>query len=144
MSCDVGETTKSLKNEQMSCDVGEATESLKNEQMTCDVGEATESLKNEQSSFSKLSVASPTSQFILQLVRRFTYVTGHSPTLLLLHLHHSSFSNPSFASPTSQDFHLRHLASRPCTVNIHFHFVASLYVLAKLTHGPDNALVSLR
>ena len=38
---------------------------------------------------------------------------AHSPTLLLLHLCHSSFSNPSLASPTSQDFHLRQLASRP-------------------------------
>ena len=28
--------------------------------------------------------------------------------------------------------------------NIHFHFVSSLYVLAMLTCGPDNALVSLR
>ena len=41
-------------------------------------------------------------QLIFQPFRRFTYVTAHSPTLLLLHLHHSSFSNPSFASPTSQ------------------------------------------
>ena len=32
----------------------------------------------------------------------FTYITAHSPTLLLLHLHHSSFCNPSSASPTSQ------------------------------------------
>ena len=39
---------------------------------------------------------------------------AHSPTLLLLHLHHSSFSNPSFASPTSQALHLIHMASRPC------------------------------
>ena len=43
----------------------------------------------------------------------FTYVAAHSPTLPLFHLRHSSFSNPSFASPMSQDFHLRHLASRP-------------------------------
>ena len=40
---------------------------------------------------------------------------AHSPTLLLLHLHHSSFSNPSFASPTSQALHLIHLASSPCS-----------------------------
>ena len=60
------------------------------------------------------TVASPTSQFILQPFRRFTYVTTHSPTLPLLHLRHSSFSNPSFASPISQALHLRHLASRPC------------------------------
>ena len=78
--------------------------------MSCDVSEVTESLENE---LSKLSIASPTSQLILQPFPRFTYVTAHSPTLPLLHLRHSSFSNPSFASPTSQDFHLLHLASRP-------------------------------
>ena len=64
---------------------------------------------NEQSSF-YFSVTSPTSQLILQPFRRFTYVTVHFPTLPLLHLRHSSFSNPSFASPTSQALHL---ASRP-------------------------------
>ena len=89
----------------------------------CDVGEAKEGLENElchrwsngeQSSFSNLSVTSSTSQLILQPFRRFTYVTAHSQTLPLLHLRHSSFSYPSFASPTSQDFHLRHLASRTC------------------------------
>ena len=58
------------------------------------------------SSFSNLSVASPTSKFILQPFRRFTYVTAHSPTLPLLHLRHSSFSNPSFASPKSQALYL--------------------------------------
>ena len=39
---------------------------------------------------------------ILQPIRRFTYVTAHSPTLPSLYLHHSSFSNPPVASPTSQ------------------------------------------
>ena len=48
------------------------------------------------------SVASPTSQLILQPFPRFTYVTAHSPTLPSLYLRHSSFSNPSVASPTSQ------------------------------------------
>ena len=48
----------------------------------------------QQSSFSKLSVTSPTSQLILQPLGRFTYVTAHSPILLLLQLRHSSFSNP--------------------------------------------------
>ena len=57
-------------------------------------------------SFSNLSVTSPTSQLILQSFRRFTYVTAHSPTLPLLHLGHSSFSNPSFASSTSLALHL--------------------------------------
>ena len=91
--------------------------------MSCDVGEV-----HVQSSFSKLSITSPTSQIILilQAFRHFTYVTAHSPTLPSLYLRHNSFynpsvasptsrsfSNPSFASHTSQDFHLRHLASRP-------------------------------
>ena len=67
----------------------------------------------ELCSFSNLSVALPTSQLILQPFRRFTNVTAHSPTLLLLHLRHSSFSNPSFASPTSQALHLIHLARNP-------------------------------
>ena len=70
--------------------------------MTCGVGKATEMLENELCSFSNLSVAPPTSQFILQPFRRFTYVTAHSPTLPLLHLRHRSFSNSSFTSPTSQ------------------------------------------
>ena len=52
-----------------------------------------------QSSFSNLSVISPTSQLIFQRFRRFIYITAHYPTLLLLHLRHSSFSNPSFTSP---------------------------------------------
>ena len=65
-------------------------------------------------SFSNLSVASPTSQLILQPSLRFTYVADHSPTLLLHYLRHSSFSNPSFASPTSQALHLRRAGSRPC------------------------------
>ena len=65
------------------------------------------------SSFSDPSVASPTSQFILQPFRHFTYVTAHSPTLPSFHPRHSSFFNPSVASPTSQliptlrTFHLR-------------------------------------
>ena len=64
-----------------------------------------------------LLVTSPTSQLILQLFRRFTYVTAHSPpfrcftyvtvyspTLLSLLLRHKlcSFSNLSVTSPTSQ------------------------------------------
>ena len=71
------------------------------------------SLYLRHSSFSNPSVASPTSQFILQpffrsaeLIhqpfRNFTYVTAHSPTLSSLYLRHSSFSNPSVASLTSQ------------------------------------------
>ena len=77
--------------------------------MNCDIGEVTERLENE---LSDLSVITPKSQLILQPFRRFTYVTAHSPTLLLFHLRHSSFSNPSFASPTSQALHLRQLVCR--------------------------------
>ena len=72
------------------------------------------SLHLRHSSFSNHSLASPTSQLILQPFRCFTYVTSHSPTLPLLHLRHSSFSNPSFASPTSQDFHLASSPWRAC------------------------------
>ena len=103
----------------MSCDVGEAMEVLENDfwrrwsdgkdwRISCDVGEVTERLENEHAH-------SPTflSQPIIQPFRRFTYVTAHSPTLPLLHLRHSSFSNPPFAFPTSQALHLRHLASLP-------------------------------
>ena len=50
-------------------------------------------------SLSNLSVTSPTSQLILlQPFHRFTYVTAHSPTLPLLHLRHSSFSNSELCS----------------------------------------------
>ena len=92
--------------------------------MSCDVGEVRERLENELCydynyelcSFSNLSVPSTTLQLILQPFRRFTYVTAHSPTLPLLLLRNSSFSNPSFASPASQALHLIHLASRSCTL----------------------------
>ena len=60
------------------------------------------SLYPRHNSFSNLSIASPTSQLILQPFPRFTYVTTHSRTLPFLHLHHSSFSNPSLALTTSQ------------------------------------------
>ena len=49
-----------------------------------------------------LSFTSPTSQLILQLFHRFTYVIAHSPTVPSLHLRRSSFSNPSVASHTSK------------------------------------------
>ena len=64
----------------ISCDVGEVTEMLENGQSS--------QLQSQQSSFSNLSVTSPTSQLILQPFRRY--------------LSHSSFSNRSVASTTSQ------------------------------------------
>ena len=69
-------------------------------------------------------------KLILQPVPRFTYVTTHSPTLPLLHLRHSSFSNPFFGSPMSQDFHLRHQASCPCHNHL-FGIVVSMSVPSK-------------
>ena len=39
---------------------------------------------------------------ILQPFRHFTYVKTHSPTLLSLYLHHSSFSNLSVTLPMSK------------------------------------------
>ena len=88
---------KQQKGWRMSCDVGEVptmqVKQQKDYKMSCDVGKAVEGLENEP----------------------------HSPTLTLLHLHHSSFSNrsissttsqlilqPSVASLTSQALHLRH------------------------------------
>ena len=77
------------------------------------------SLHLRHNSFSKPSVALPTSQFILLPFFRFSYVTSsslnspgeppmppmsraHSPTLSSLHLRHNSFSKPSVVLPTSQ------------------------------------------
>ena len=94
------------------------------------------------SSFSNPSVASPTSQFILQPffasptsqamlilqpLRHFTYVTAHSPTFPSLYLCHSSFSNTSVALPTSQ--------------LILQHFRRFTYVTA---HSPTIPLLHLR
>ena len=76
--------------------------------MRFDVGEATEGVGGGSahsstlpllhlchSSFSSLanpSVASSTSQFIIQPFCRFTYIKNCSPTLLLLHLRHMHFT----------------------------------------------------
>ena len=79
------------------------------------------------SSFSKPSVASPTSQLIFQPFHRFTYVTAHSPNLPLLHLHHSSFSNPSIALPMSQLI----LQTFRCFTYITAHFPTLLSLLLR-------------
>ena len=72
----------------MSCDVGEVTESLENQN----------ELWRRWSDW-KLGEWAP---LIIQAFRRFTYVTTHSPTLTSLYLRHSAFSNPFVASPMSQ------------------------------------------
>ena len=97
----------------MSCGVGKGTERLENELFLQPLRPFTYVTTHSptllvlyirHSSFSNPSVASPTSQFILQPFFRFSYVTSsdHSPTFPLLHLRHNSFSNPSVALPTSQ------------------------------------------
>ena len=88
-------------------------------------------------SFSNLSVISPMPQLILQPFRRFTYVTSHSPTLPLLHLRHSSFSNPSFASPTSQALHL---AGRPCFLPELLLLINGFYIMQILEFWRDMLL----
>ena len=61
------------------------------------------SLHLRHNSLSNPSVATHTSQLILQPIRCFTYVTVHSPTLLSLLLRElCSFSNLSVTSPTPQ------------------------------------------
>ena len=59
----------------------------------------------------------------------------------LLHLCHSSFSNPSFASPTSQNFHLHHLASRPCHGPLVDRRPQFEYHCSKVTRGLLRAVV---
>ena len=124
----------------MSCDVCEVTERLANElcyDYNYELNELCYGYNYELCSCSNLSVTSPTSQHILQPFHRFTYVTAHSPTLPLLHLRHSSFSNPSFASPTSRALHLIHLASHPCPPESS---KAMIYNLVKKFHTTGSVL----
>ena len=100
MSCDVGEVMERLENEQahspngkrkkgwgMNCDVGEATEGLeallilqlfRHFTYVTTHSPTVPSLYLHHSSFSNPSVASRTSQFILQPFFRFSYVTSSS------------------------------------------------------------------
>ena len=77
----------------MSCDVGKVREWLENELWhRWSDGKLGEWAELHHSSFSNPSVASPTPQLILQPFRCFIYITAHSPTLLLLLLHHRIFT----------------------------------------------------
>ena len=112
--------------------------------MTITMSSAVYLYNYELCSFSNLSVTSPTSQLILQLFRRFIYITAHAPTLPLLYLYHSSFSNPSFASPASQALHLIHLASHPwCQVEKLEHSQHTL-LLFGLNHSFSFPYVSIK
>ena len=100
-------------------------------------------LRHSSFLFTKLSVTSPTSQLILQPFPCFTYVTAHSPTFLLLHLHHSSFSNPSLALPMSQlilqPFHyFTYVTAHPPTfLSPLLHQRIFTYVTWRAAHGWD-------
>ena len=90
MSCDVGTRRKGWR---MSCDVGEVTEMLENEwRMSSAHSPSFPSLHLHHSSLSNPSLVLSTSQLIVQPFRCFTYVTAHSPTLLLLFLRHRIFT----------------------------------------------------
>ena len=140
--------------------------------MSCDVGKATEGLENKlwrrwnygkQSSFSNLSVSSPTSQLILQHFRCFTYVTVQSPTLLSLLLRHKlitltspgelilqtfrQFTYVTAHSPTLPSLYLRHSSfynisvTSPTSQLILKPFRSFTYVTA---HSPTLPLLHLR
>ena len=86
------------------------------------------SLHLRHNTFSNPSVVLPTSQLILEPFRCFTYVTVHSPILLLLLLHHKlcSFSNLSITSPTSQ--HILQLFRRFTYITAHSPTFPSLHL----------------
>ena len=78
--------------------------------MSCDIGKSREGLETElwrRWSDGKLG------EWALLYIS-ISMSSAHSQSFPSLYLHHSSFSNPSLALSTSQDFHLCHLASRPC------------------------------
>ena len=108
------------------------------------------SLYLRHSSFSNPSVASPTSQLILQSSFRFSYVTtsslvhlsrAHSPIFPSLHLRHSSFSSPSFASPTSQSLHSIHLASRPWKEPLWRASIPGIYRITRPQYLPNSRYI---
>ena len=79
----------------MSCDVDKGTEGLENELWSRwsngKLGEWAE-LYLRHSLFSNPSIASPTTQLILQHFHCFTYIAAHSWTLLSLLLHYRLFT----------------------------------------------------
>ena len=96
----------------------------------------------ERSSFANHSVASPTSQLILQSFRCFTYVTVHSPTLFSVLLRHKLFIYITFLS-----LHLRHNSFSKLSITSHTSklilqpFRRFIYVTA---HSPTLPLLHLR
>ena len=103
---------------------------------SCDIGEAKQGF---DSSFSNPFC-------------RFTYITTHFPTLLLLYVHHSSFSNPSVTSPMSllilQPFgHFTYITGHsptlPSLYLCHSSFFNLCHFTYIITHSPTLLLLYL-
>ena len=129
-------------NEGMSCDVGEVTESLENQNelwRRWSDWKLGEWAHLRLSSFSN-PLALPTSQLILQPFRCFTYSRAHSPNFPSLHLGHSSFSNPSLLYLHHSSFSNFSVASPTAELILHAfrHFT---YVIA---HSPTLPSLYLR
>ena len=82
-----------------------------------------------------------------QPLHYFIYITAHSPTLLLLHLHNRHFTYITCTSPTSQALHLRRRhftyvtdtsslssARSPTFPSLHLHHNSSILPLLYLCH----------
>ena len=139
------------------CDVGEAKEGVENElwrRWSSAHSPTFPSLHLSHNSFSKPSVALPTSQFILQPFASRTSQAlhliqsrAHSPNFPSLHLRHNSFSNPLVASPTSQ-FILQPFAS-PTSRALHLiqsraHSPTFRHFTYIATHSPNLPSLYLR
>ena len=121
--------------------------------MNCDVGEVTEKLENEQSSFSNLSVTSPTSQFILQLFFRFSSVTSSSlnspgePPMFLIEWAEliiqpfRHFTYVTTHSPILPSLYLRHRSfSNPSVASPTSQFI--LQLIFRFFHATSSSLNS--
>ena len=81
------------------------------------------------SSFSNPSVASPTSQLILQPFCCFTYVTAHSPILLSLLLRHRIFNYITWRAAHAVDYYLYLVVNKVTTkLELHFHELSQSFL----------------
>ena len=131
----------------MSCDEGEVTERLENEQsFTYVIGSSLTSpgerpmIQGVTPLLLRSSCADGIGRFwnihrIHQIPSPRRFVPGYGRHPQEWSLRSCSFSNPYFASPTSQAIHLRHLASRP------WHVVPSLAL--SLESKDDNRILKI-
>ena len=94
------------------CDVGEATEGLENEQSSFSnssvTSPASQLILKPFCCFTYITVHSPTFPSLHLCHRHFTCVTGISPLSQAFHLCHRHFTSVTGISPLSQAFHLCH------------------------------------